>query len=87
MSLLYQNDAAKSFWHNNDVIFVSCVCWERFKPIIEHEDIIYVSAHETAAVLQWFCYQLIAKQSNKTATVSRPDPYVIKRLSNKFTTH
>ena len=28
-SLLRQNDVATSFWHNNDVIIASCVCWAR----------------------------------------------------------
>ena len=29
--LLRQNDVAMSFWRNNDVIIMSCVCWERFR--------------------------------------------------------
>ena len=34
----------------------------------------YGSGHETGCLVTWFCYQLIAKPGNKTATVSWPDP-------------
>ena len=47
----------------------------------------YGSGHETAAVrlVTWFCYQLIAKPGNKTATVPWPDPYqTIKPTKCKF---
>ena len=49
----------------------------------------YGSGHETVAVLlpgfaiNWFCYQLIAKPGNKTATVPWPDPYIVDLLAPK----
>ena len=37
---------------------------------------VYGSGHEICGCLvTWFCYQLIAKPGNKTATVTWPDPY------------
>ena len=40
----------------------------------------YGSGHGTVVcgcLVTWFCYQLIAKPSNKTATVPWPDPYTV----------
>ena len=40
--------------------------------------ILYGSGHKTGncgCIVAWFCYQLIAKPGNKTATVPWPDPY------------
>ena len=36
--------------------------------------IIWVRSWNCGCLVTWFCYQLIAKPSNKTATVSWPDP-------------
>ena len=37
---------------------------------------IWVRSRNCGCLITWFCYQLIAKPGNKTATVSWPDPYV-----------
>ena len=38
---------------------------------------IWVRSRNCDCLVTWFCYQLIAKPGNKTATVSWPDPYVV----------
>ena len=38
---------------------------------------IWVRSRNCGCLDTWFCYQLIAKPGNKTATVSWPDPYII----------
>ena len=37
--------------------------------------ILWVRSRNCGCLVTWFCYQLIAKQGNKAATVSWPDPY------------
>ena len=48
---------------------------------------IWVKSRNCGCLVTWFCYQLIAKPGNKTATVSWPDPYVwrTRRLHFKIT--
>ena len=41
---------------------------------------IWVRSRNCGCLVTWFCYQLIAKPGNKTATVSWPDPYVMDHL-------
>ena len=38
---------------------------------------IWVRSRNCGCLVTWFCYQLIAKPVNKTATVSWPDPYAV----------
>ena len=38
--------------------------------------LIWVRSGNCGCLFTWFCYQLIAKPGNKTATVSWPDPYI-----------
>ena len=38
---------------------------------------IWVRSRNCGCLVTWFCYQLIAKPGNKTATVSWPDPYFV----------
>ena len=40
--------------------------------------VIWVKWRNCGCLVTWFCYQLIAKPGNKTATVSWPDPYGIR---------
>ena len=40
---------------------------------------IWVRSQNCGCLVTWFCYQLIAKPGNKTATVPWPDPYILKR--------
>ena len=43
----------------------------------ETTNTIWVRSRNCGCFGTWFCYQLIAKPGNKTATVSRPDPYLM----------
>ena len=38
---------------------------------------IWVRSRNCGCLVTWFCYQLIAKPGNKTATVPWPDPYTL----------
>ena len=40
-----------------------------------YEICIWVRSRNCGCLVTWFCYQLIAKPGNKTATVPWPDPY------------
>ena len=40
-------------------------------------DSIWVRSWNCGCLVTWFCYQLIAKPGNKTASVSWPNPYVV----------
>ena len=40
---------------------------------------IWVRSRNCGCLVTWFCYQLIAKPGNKTATVSWPDPYIFSK--------
>ena len=42
---------------------------------------IWVRSQNFGCLVTWFCYQLIAKPGNKTATVSWPDPYIQYQIS------
>ena len=48
---------------------------------------LWVRSRNSSCLVTWFCYQLIAKPGNKTATVSWPDPIYIIMLSKKKSTH
>ena len=41
---------------------------------------IWVRSWNCGCLVTWFCYQLIAKPGNKTATVSWPDPYTVLKI-------
>ena len=43
---------------------------------------IWVRSRNFGCLVTWFCYQLITKPGNKTATVSWPDPYVCNGSGN-----
>ena len=40
-----------------------------------NDELISVRSRNCGCLVTWFCYQLIAKPGNKTATVPWPDPY------------
>ena len=42
---------------------------------------IWVRSRNCGCIVTWFCYQLIAKPGNKTATVPWPDPYASASLN------
>ena len=44
--------------------------------VITFEIWIWIRSHDCGCLVAWFCYQLIARPGNKTATVSWPDPYI-----------
>ena len=57
----------------NDLCFMSqCVTDQSFLFSI------WVTSQNCDCHVTWFCYQLIAKPGNKTATVSWPDPYIVQ---------
>ena len=39
--------------------------------------LIWVRLRNCGCLVTWFCYQLIAKPGNKTATVPWPEPYIV----------
>ena len=43
--------------------------------------LICVRSRNCGCLVTWFCYQLIAKPGNKTATVPWPDPYTLITLN------
>ena len=45
---------------SNDLVMIQCI---------------WVRSRNCCCLVTWFCYQLIAKPGNKTATVPWPDPY------------
>ena len=53
-----------------------CIIW----------DLIWVRSRNCGCLVTWFCYQLIAKPGNKTATVLWPDPYKLPNF-DKILTH
>ena len=44
---------------------------------------IWVRSRNCGCLVNWFCYQLIAKPGNKTATVSWPDPYTYGTVTRR----
>ena len=44
--------------------------------------VIWVRSRNCGCLVTWFCYQLIAKPGNKTATVPWPDPYNYMKYSH-----
>ena len=50
-----------------------CVCSNVMK--------IWVRSRNCGCLATWFCYQLIAKPGNKTATVPWPDPYTVMTVN------
>ena len=44
---------------------------------------IWVRSRNCGCLVTWFCYQLIAKPSNKTVTVPWPDPYEYMHISGE----
>ena len=52
----------------------------RTKLLCSNEDTIWVRSRNCACLVTWFCYQMIAKPGNNTATVSWPDPYFPNQL-------
>ena len=59
------------FWH---LLPKSKHEWMNHKHIVGIFSI-WVRSRNCGRLVTWFCYQLIAKPGNKTATVSWPDPY------------
>ena len=48
-----------------------------------HSTYIWVRSRNCGCLVTWFCYQLIAKPGNKTATPSWPDPYILSVINVK----
>ena len=65
----------------NSIAYCSCIY---SYPTLMHTSVFHVKGHyrfiwvrsrNCGCLVTWFCYQLIAKPGNKTATVLWPDPY------------
>ena len=54
---------------------IYCEDLEKIKCVTTTLHSIWVGSWNCGCLVTWFCYQLIAKPGNKTATVSWPDPY------------
>ena len=48
---------------------------------------IWVGSRNCDCLVTWFCYQLIAKPDNKTATVPWPDPYAMAKQGPTYQEH
>ena len=57
---------------------------DRFHRLIAWYYRIWVRSRNCGCLVTWFCYQLIAKPGNKTATVSWPDPYIHTKASGSL---
>ena len=42
---------------------------------------IWARSQSCRCLVTWFCYQLIAKPGNKTATALWPDPYIVNKIT------
>ena len=50
--------------------------WLPHKMFPCHDNIVCIRSRRCGCLVTWFCYQLIAKPGNKTASPSRPDPSI-----------
>ena len=50
------------------------ILWDHKEPVVR---MIWVRSRKWGCLVTWFCYQMIAKPGNNTATLSWPDPYDI----------
>ena len=50
-------------------------------PMMSNDIFIWARSRNCGCLVTWFCYQLITKPSNKTATVPWPGPYYVRCLS------
>ena len=55
-------------------------------PFARNPNRIWVRSQNCGCLITWFCYQLIAKPGNKTATVPWPDPYAVENIWNAMNT-
>ena len=60
MSLLRQKDVVTSFWHDNDIIITSCVCWVQWIPLLAGytlciASIVLYCINFVSAVPNWSC--------------------------------
>ena len=68
-----------------DIRYFHLICGNVSRSLLAKEEIIsfwwliiWVRSQNCGCLVTWFCYQLIAKPGNKTATVSWPDPYDLR---------
>ena len=77
---MVSNSTAYSFVHYKLTDASITQCW-----VIRACEIfsIWVRSRNCGCLVTWFCYQLIAKPGNKTATVPWPDTYVLQSLPHR----
>ena len=73
LSVLNKKECRPSIVCASTPISFCILKWESLRP--EPVFYIWVRSRNCDSLVTWFCYQLIAKTGNKTATVSWPDPY------------
>ena len=69
-------------WYREKSVSAWCLIMVRPKQVLGHLQtmltrflsLIWVKSRNCGCLVTWFCYQLIAKPGNKTATVPWPDP-------------
>ena len=55
---------------------------ELSEAVSDNLQVIWIKSRTCGCLVTWFCYQLIAKPGNKTATVSWPYPYVLLEVQS-----
>ena len=61
-------------------------CFPSLSMVLGYFIHIWVRSRRCSCLVTWFCYQMIAKPSNKTATPSWPDPYHILKFFQRIIT-
>ena len=77
MNLYIWRQTLSTFHHNRIRFHRYTLPWQR---LWEDCIIIWARSRNWGCLVTWFCYQLIAKPGNKTATVSWPGPYAVDIL-------
>ena len=63
-SFLHQNDVATSFWRNNDVLIVSCACWEQAGWWLKNYVVLSISLKTGDIVQRLFIMLIVFPGSN-----------------------
>ena len=64
-------ESVSFYWQQNILVYI----WQYDADILIKKIDIWVRSRNCVCLVTWFCYQLIAKPGNKTATLPWPDPY------------
>ena len=75
-NLIYRNELLSTIYETK---WWKMFNWQHF---VHWKQGYMVRSRNCGCLVTWFCYQLIAKPGNKTATVSLPDPYVFSQFTH-----